>query len=266
MTSDLVVRDLEVIYQRSIVGLSNVSFSVGRGQIVALIGANGAGKSTSLRAVSGFIGLDNARVTKGELTYRGESLIGLRPPQIAKRGIVLVPEREKIFPNLTVLENLAVVLTRDEGQRKRLNALVFESFPRLAELKNKEAGLLSGGERQMLAIGAAIACGPELLLIDELSMGLAPVIVEELCSRLLQIRRELGITLLLVEQSASAVLSFADYAFVLENGVVALHGEAAKLKSDDNVRKLYLGIAEGGRSNYREARQKRLERASHAGA
>lgn len=264
MSGDLVLRNVEVIYQRSIIGLYDVSLQVAKGQIVALIGANGAGKSTTLRAISGFIGLDNAKVTKGEVIYKGESLIGLRPPQITQRGIVLVPEREKIFPNLTVAENLAVVLARDESQRKRLLSLVFESFPRLAELRNKEAGLLSGGERQMLAIGAAIVCGPELLLIDELSMGLAPVIVEELVRRLLQIRSELGITLLLVEQSAAAVLSFADYAFVLENGRVALHGEAARLRNDDTVRKLYLGLSDSGRVNYRDACRKRVEAASCA--
>ncbi|MGE0038699.1 MAG: ABC transporter ATP-binding protein, partial [Xanthobacteraceae bacterium] len=227
----------------------------------ALIGANGAGKSTTLRAISGFIGLDNAKIKKGGVTYKGESLVSLRPPQITRRGIVLVPEREKIFPNLTVAENLAVVLARDESQRKRLLSLVFESFPRLADLRNKEAGLLSGGERQMLAIGAAILCGPELLLIDELSIGLAPVIVEELVRRLVQIRSELGIALLLVEQSAAAVLSFADYAYVLENGRVALHGEAARLRDDDNVRKLYLGLSDTGRVNYRDARRKRVEAA-----
>lgn len=261
MSGDLVLRNVEVVYQRSIIGLYDVNLRVAKGQIVALIGANGAGKSTTLRAISGFIGLDNAKVTKGEVTYKSESLLGLRPPQVTRRGIVLVPEREKIFPNLTVTENLAVVLARDESQRKRLLSLVFESFPRLAELRNTEAGLLSGGERQMLAIGAAIVCDPELLMIDELSMGLAPVIVEELIRRLLRIRCELGITLLLVEQSAAAVLSFADYAFVLENGRVALHGEAAKLRNDDGVRKLYLGLSESGRVNYRDARRKRLEAA-----
>lgn len=261
MSDDLIVSGVEVVYQRAIVALHDVSFRVNRGQIVALIGSNGAGKTTSLRACSGFIGLDNARVTKGSITYKGKSLVGLRPPEVARCGIVLVPEREKVFPNLTVAENLSVVLCRNPDQRKRLHALVYESFPRLAELCNKEAGLLSGGERQMLAIGAAILCSPELLMIDELSMGLAPVIMEDLIRRLLDVRRELGMTLLLVEQSAAAVLSFADYAFVLENGRVALHGDAARLRNDDNVRKLYLGLSDAGRLNYRDARRNRLQSA-----
>jgi branched-chain amino acid transport system ATP-binding protein len=261
MSNDLIVSGVEVVYQRAIVALHEVSFRVNQGQIVALIGSNGAGKTTSLRACSGFIGLDNARVTKGSIVFKGQSLIGLRPPEVARRGIVVVPERDKVFPNLTVAENLAVVLCREPDRRKRLNALVYDSFPRLAELRDKEAGLLSGGERQMLAIGAAILCAPELLMIDELSMGLAPVIIEDLIRRLLEVRRELGITLLLVEQSAAAVLSFADYAFVLENGRVAMHGEAARLRDDDDVRKLYLGLSDSGRVNYRDARRLRLESA-----
>lgn len=263
MSGDLVISGVEVIYQRAIIALNDASFRVDQGQIVALIGSNGAGKTTSLRAISGFIGLDNARVTKGSITYKGESISGLRPPEVARRGIVLVPEREKVFPNLTVAENLAVVLCRDERQRRRLLALVYESFPRLAEMRRTEAGLLSGGERQMLAIGAAILCSPELLMIDELSMGLAPIIIDEVIRRLLAIRRELGITLLLVEQSAAVVLKCADYAYVLENGRVAMQGAAAKLRDDDNVRKHYLGLSDGGRANYREARQRRLGAANN---
>jgi branched-chain amino acid transport system ATP-binding protein len=168
-----------------------------------------------------------------------------------------VPEREKIFPNLTVAENLAVVVPRSGLGRRRQEEMIYRFFPRLADLRGRQAGLLSGGERQMLAIGAAIMCAPDLLMIDELSLGLAPVVIDDLIRRLLEIRRELGITLLLVEQNAAVVLSFADYAFLLENGRVAMHGEAAKLRADDNVRKLYLGLSDGGRINYREARERR---------
>jgi branched-chain amino acid transport system ATP-binding protein len=257
VTALLVVEDIEVVYQRAIVALQGVSLSVEPGQIVALIGSNGAGKTTCLRAISGFIGLDRAKVTRGRISYKGAVLNGLRPPEVARRGLVLVPEREKIFPNLTVAENLAVVVSRGGQDRRKAESMVYGFFPRLHELRRHQAGFLSGGERQMLAIGAAIMCAPETLMIDELSMGLAPVVIDDLIQRLLQIRRDLGITLLLVEQSAAAVLGFADYAFVLENGRVALHGEAKKLAKDENVRKLYLGLSEGGRTNYRYARIRR---------
>lgn len=259
----LLVEDIEVVYQRAIVALHGVSLGIEPGQIVALIGSNGAGKTTCLRAISGFIGLDGAKVTRGRISYKGAALNGLRPAEVARRGLVLVPEREKIFPNLTVAENLAVVVSRSERDRHKNEAMVYGFFPKLHDLRGKQAGLLSGGERQMLAIGAAIMCAPELLMIDELSMGLAPVVIDDLIQRLLQIRRDLGITLLLVEQSAAAVLGFADYAFVLENGRVALHGEARKLCEDENVRKLYLGLSEDERPNYRSARMKRQSIAAY---
>jgi branched-chain amino acid transport system ATP-binding protein len=265
MTSLLTIDGLEVSYQRVIVALHGISLTVSEGQIVALLGANGAGKSTTLRAISGFIGLDNARVTKGEVRYRGEAIHNLRPPQITKRGIVLVPEREKVFPNLTVSENLAVVISKESlHERRRRQDFVYSFFPRLGNLRSKEAGLLSGGERQMLAIGAAIVCAPELLLIDELSMGLAPVIIDDLIERLLEIRRELNITLLLVEQSASVVLNFVDYAYVLENGHIAMEGSAKDLRDNEDIQKVYLGVSAGERASYRDARERRQARQNNA--
>jgi branched-chain amino acid transport system ATP-binding protein len=264
MTPILAVDGLEVVYQHAITALHGVSLSVRTGQIVALVGANGAGKTTTLRAISGFIGLDNARVTKGRILYKGEQINGLRPPQITARRVVLVPEREKVFPNLTVAENLAVVVSPSNAQgRRRLETMVYGFFPRLADMRGREAGLLSGGERQMLAIGAAIMCSPELLLIDELSMGLAPVVIDELVEQLLEIRRELGITLVLVEQSAAVVLSFSDYAFVLENGRVVMEGVAKTLREDENIKKFYFGLSDGERVNYRDARSRRKSELSH---
>jgi len=251
----LEVRDLRVVYDRAIRALHGVSLNVAAGQMVAVLGANGAGKSTTLRAISGFIGLDKASIAGGAILYRGEPIAHLPPHQITRRGIVLVPEREKVFPNLTVLENITAVASSRAGtaKRRRLEAMVFEYFPRLAELRGREAGLLSGGERQMLAIGAALACDPELLLVDELSLGLAPVIVQDLARRLVEIRRELGITILLVEQSATVALAIADYLYILENGRLALEGPAATLRDNDAVRQSYLGGAKEGRVNYREA-------------
>ena len=256
MTALLVVEDIEVVYQRAIVALQGISFSVEPGQIVALIGSNGAGKTTCLRAISGFIGLDRAKVTRGRISYKGDVLNGLRPPRsgAARSGPRSRARKDLPQPDGGGKSRGRRVPWQD---RRKAKSMVYGFFPRLHELRRHQAGFLSGGERQMLAIGAAIMCAPETLMIDELSMGLAPVVIDDLIQRLLQIRRDLGITLLLVEQSAAAVLSFADYAFVLENGRVALHGEAKKLAKDENVRKLYLGLSEGGRTNYRYARIRR---------
>lgn len=252
----LSVEQVQVIYQRAIAALHGVSLNIKEGQITALLGANGAGKTTTLRAISGFIGLDNARVSRGKIRYRGQSIENWRPDQVAHLGIRLVPERDKVFPNLTVLENLDAVASPNlsKVQRSGLVELVLETFPRLVTHSRKSAGLLSGGERQMLAIGAAIVSAPNLLLIDELSLGLAPVIVEEIAARLVSLRREMNLTILLVEQSASIALKIADYAYVLENGRMTIAGAAADLRQDPSVQNAYLGHGSSGaeRRNYRD--------------
>lgn len=258
----LELRGVEVVYQRAIRALHGVSLQVEQGQIVAVLGANGAGKSTTLRSISGFIGLDNARVTAGHVFFEGEQIANRPPYQITSLGIVLIPERDKVFPNLTVQENLEVVNSRaGANERKRLEELVYEYFPRLSSLKKREAGLLSGGERQMLALGGAIVCAPRLLLVDELSMGLAPVIVDEISERLKRIRDELNFTLLLVEQSAAVAFRLADYAYVLEHGEVALHGSSQELQANEQVQQAYLGTSGGTRRSYRDARRRREEAA-----
>lgn len=254
------LQNVQVIYQRAIRALYGVSLKVEKGQIVAVLGANGAGKTTTLRAASGFIGLDNARVSAGQVLFDGEQIANLPPYQITSRGIVLVPEREKVFPNLTVSENIEVVGSRATTvERRRLEEMVYEYFPRLKTLRRREAGLLSGGERQMLALGSAIVCAPRLLLIDELSMGLAPVIVEEIMERLQTIRAELDFTILLVEQSASVAFKLADYAYVLEHGEVVIEGSTEELQANDQVQQAYLGTSGGTRRSYRDARRLRLE-------
>lgn len=248
----LQVQDLKVVYQRSILALDSVSLNVPKGAIVALLGANGAGKSTTLRAISGFTAGDNAQITAGSIRYNGEELRALHLPATTRRGIVLVPERDKVFPNLTVEENLAVVVSSaSREERKRIQETIFTYFPRLSGLRKRAAGLLSGGERQMLAVGAAVLCAPTLMLIDELSLGLAPVIVDELLARLREVQAERGMAILLVEQSAAVALSIASHAYVLENGRVALSGSAEALKNDAGVRELYLG-GSGKRDNYLE--------------
>jgi len=254
----LSVEKLEVVYQRAITAIQGVSLSVEKGQIVAVLGTNGAGKSTTLRAISGFLGIDDARVTDGSIRFRGHRIENRQPNEITRLGIALVPERDKVFPNLTVAENLAAPVTR--GARRDDEA-IYQVFPRLAELRGRTAGLLSGGERQMLAIAGALMCGPDLLLVDELSLGLAPVAVEELMQRLLQIRQDLGITILIVEQSATAALEIADYGYVLENGRVVLDGDAARLRGHGDIQEFYLGQSSGTeRRSYRDVKQYRRSR------
>jgi len=261
MTAPLLAIDkLQVAYHRVAVALHGVSLRVMPQTVVALLGNNGAGKTTTLRAISGFIGLDDARVIAGSIRFAGRRIENEPPHANTSRGIVLVPERDKVFPNLTVAENLTVAVSRraDAAERRRLQALVFQYFPALAELRPRLAGLLSGGERQMLAIGSAIVCKPELLLVDELSLGLAPVVVEDLARRLSSIRQELGITVLLVEQNAGVALAVADYGYVLENGHVVLEGAAAELRGRREIQESYLGQASGEeRRSYRALRPER---------
>ena len=254
--SILSVEHVEVVYQRAIAALHGVSLNIKEGEIAALLGANGAGKTTMLRAISGFVGLDDARVSRGKIRYRGQSVENWSPDRVARLGMRLVPERNKVFPNLTVLENLEAVASSNfsRAERMRLVELVFETFPRLVTHSRKSAGLLSGGERQMLAIGAAIVCKPDLLLIDELSLGLAPVIVEDIAGRLVSLRREMNLTIFLVEQSATVALKIADYAYVLENGRITVAGAAADLREDPSVKDAYLGHGSSStsRRNYRD--------------
>jgi len=263
MTTPLLQLDkVEVTYHRVITAVQGVSLAVPQGAIVALLGTNGAGKTTTLRAISGFIGLDDARVSDGAVFYRGERIDNHSPHEVTARGVTLVPERNKVFENLTVAENIAAVVPRT-GASHRLAAAVWDYFPALAPLRGREAGYLSGGERQMLAIGSALACGPELLLVDELSQGLAPLIVEELLGRLTAIRRDLGMTLLLVEQNAALALEVADYAYVIENGRIVLDGTPERLRGHQDIQEFYLGTGSGTgatRRNYRDVKQYRRSR------
>jgi len=256
MTPILQVEKVEVVYKRVVTAVQGISLNVAPKQIVALLGTNGAGKSTTLRAISGFLGLDDARVTEGLITFQGERIENRLPHEIAARGIALVPEREKVFPNLTVAENLEAPVGRDRAAEER----VYHFFPRLAELRNRVGGLLSGGERQMLGIGAALMCSPALLLIDELSLGLAPVVVQDLTARLRAVRDELGIAILLVEQSAAAALDIADYAYVMENGRIVLDGDRERLAGHRDIQEFYLGQGSAGRRSYREVKQYRRSR------
>ncbi|MEX2126645.1 MAG: ABC transporter ATP-binding protein [Xanthobacteraceae bacterium] len=259
----LSVEKLEVVYQHAITAVQGISFTVQPDQIVAVLGTNGAGKTTTLRAISGFLGIDDARVTEGAIAFKGRRIENHPPNEIAHLGVALVPERDKVFPNLTVVENLAAPVARglSRAERRRREDAAFQFFPRLADLRGRIGGLLSGGERQMLAIASALVGTPQLLLVDELSLGLAPVVVEDIMQRLIQIRRELGLAVVIVEQNAAVALQIADHGYVLENGRLVLDGDPKRLLEHEDIREFYLGQAGGGdRRSYRTVKQYRRRR------
>lgn len=231
----LSVSDLDVSYG-AIRAVRGISFDIAEGEIVTLIGANGAGKSTTLNTVSGLI-----RPDAGSIEFRGESIVGMKAHNVLKRGLALCPEGRRVFTHMSVAENLEMGgYTRTEAENRETLELVFDHFPRLRERAGQEAGTLSGGEQQMLAMGRALMSRPALLMLDEPSMGLAPLLVEEIFSIVKQLNAS-GTTVLLVEQNANMALSIADRAYVLETGTIKKTGTGAELLVDDDVRKAYLG-------------------------
>ena len=236
MGTMLQIDDINVYYG-AIHAIKGISLKVDQGEIVTLIGANGAGKSTTLRTISGLL-----KPKTGKITFEGKNIAGLPAHAIVKAGISQVPEGRRIFANMTVQENLdlgSYARQDTDGIAKDLK-IVFERFPRLLERKNQEAGTLSGGEQQMLAMGRALMSRPRLLLLDEPSMGLAPLLIKEIFS-IIQDINQAGTTILLVEQNANMALSIANRAYVLETGRITLSGEAQKLAASEDVRKAYLG-------------------------
>jgi branched-chain amino acid transport system ATP-binding protein len=257
----LEVENLEVTYSRVIVAVQGVSLKVPDNGIVALLGTNGAGKSTTVRAISGFLPVDDADIRKGTVRFAGQSIQGLPPYDIARRGVVLVPERRKIFETLTVEENLRIA--PHAGTAAAVSADIeklFEIFPVLAERRKQTSGYLSGGERQMLAISQALLCNPKLLIVDELSLGLAPLLVKELMARLLELREKFKLSILLIEQDARSALAIADYGYILEGGRVVYEGTADKLSSHGDVQEFYLGSGDSARMSYRDVKQYRRGR------
>ena len=232
----LEVRDATVHYHK-VAALRGVSLDVPDGSVVTIIGANGAGKSTLLRAISGLESL-----SEGEIRFGGERIDGTLPEKVVALGIAQVPEGRRVFPDLTVQENLntGAYLRRDREQVSRDLDGVFEHFPRLRERRRQWAKTLSGGEQQMLAIGRALMSNPRLLLLDEPTIGLSPVLVQEMARIIKEIHAR-GVPVVLVEQNAELALRLADYAYVLEIGSVALHGPASELHENDHVRRAYLG-------------------------
>lgn len=255
----LAVKELEVVYHRVATAIQGVSLAVPEGRIVALVGTNGAGKTTTLRAISGFLEAEDVQITEGSIDYCGERIDRLHPHERVGRGLVLVPERAKVFETLSVEDNLAVSVG-PRGRREAAERQALEYFPRLRQRRRQVAGYLSGGEKQMLAIAMALLCRPRLLMVDELSMGLAPMLVAHLMETLQRMNRELGLSLLVVEQNAMAALRIAHYAYVMENGRIVFDGTPERLVTHQDVREFYLGMdAEGARS-YEQVKQYRRKR------
>ncbi len=256
----LKINNIEVLYQHIILVLRGVSLEVPAGGIVTLLGANGAGKSTLLKAVSGLLRIEEGEVRTGSIEFEGERIDTRDASEVVRRGITQVMEGRRVFPHLTTEENLvAGAHTRDD--RRRLPGsleLVYGYFPRLAERRGVKAGYLSGGEQQMLAIGRALMARPRLMLLDEPSLGLAPLLVEEIFDIVRRLNRDQGVTVLLVEQNAVMALELASYGYVMESGRIVLDGPVESLRANEDVKEFYLGLTEvGGRRSYRDVKHYR---------
>jgi len=239
----LTLRNVEVVYNEISLAVRGVSLTVPRGSVVALLGANGAGKTTTIRAISGLLDIHDGRVREGDITLDGESIKKLSPHALVARGIAQVPEGRRVFGHLTVEENLRVGASalKDHHVKESLE-MVYELFPQLAERRRAEAGWMSGGEQQMVAVGRALMARPKLLLLDELSLGLAPQVIETIFARLTSVRAELNTAMLMVEQNAKLALEFCDYGYIMENGRIVLDGPSASLLGNSDVQEFYLGV------------------------
>ena len=256
----LSVSNIEVIYNNVILVLTGVSLEVPEGGVVALLGANGAGKTTTLKAISNLLRGERGEVTKGAISYRGERVERLTPNDLVKRGVIQVMEGRHCFGHLTVEENLLTgAFTRSDGRgavRAELDR-VYQYFPRLKERRQSLAGYISGGEQQMTAIGRALMARPNMILLDEPSMGLAPQIVEEIYEIVSRLNRETKVSFLLAEQNTNIALRYAGYGYILENGRVVMDGSAERLSANDDVKEFYLGLSAGGRKSYRDVKHYR---------
>jgi branched-chain amino acid transport system ATP-binding protein len=257
----LSVRDVEVIYDDVVLVLRGASLDVPDGAIVALLGANGAGKTTLLRAITGLLPIHRGKITKGSITLNGDSIAGFDAPAIVRRGVGQVMEGRRIFAELTVDENLSAgAYTRSsKSEVREAHTRVMDLFPRLRERRSATAGYLSGGEQQMLAIGRALMAAPRVLLLDEPSLGLAPLIVEQITQIIVDINAQ-GMSVLLVEQNAQMALSIARHGYVLETGQVVKEGPGPELLADKDIKEFYLGIGEAGRRSFRDVKSYRARK------
>jgi branched-chain amino acid transport system ATP-binding protein len=256
----LKLHNVEVVYDRTILVLRGVSFEVPKGQIVALLGSNGAGKSTTLKTISGILRPERGEVTAGAVELNGRRIDHHEPADIVKLGISQVMEGRRVFGLLTVEENLTAGAhtRRDKDQVNKDRELVYEYFPRLADRKVVKAGYLSGGEQQMLAIGRGLMSRPNLMLLDEPSLGLAPLLVEEIFEIVQRLNQQEGVTVLLVEQNAAMALTIAQHGYIMENGRIVLDGAAHVLRNNEDIKEFYLGLSEvGARKSYRDVKHYR---------
>ncbi|HWW47468.1 MAG TPA: ABC transporter ATP-binding protein [Xanthobacteraceae bacterium] len=252
----LAINNLKIVYDGAIEAVRDVSLAVPQGAIVALLGSNGAGKSSILKAVSGVLAIEEGEIEKGAIHFDGQPIHERTAEEVVRAGLVQVPEGRRLFVNLTVEENLMMGgYLQSPARLRELRDLVFELFPRVAERRDQIAGYLSGGEQQMVAVGRALMASPKLLALDEPSLGLAPLIIEAIYDTIVRMRKEIGLTILLVEQSAAQALAVADYAYILENGRVVLDGDAAKLSRNAEVQEYYLGYsASAARKSFRDVK------------
>ncbi|MBC7631312.1 MAG: ABC transporter ATP-binding protein [Flavobacterium sp.] len=252
----LTLNNVEVIYDEVILVLRGLSLSVPTGSIVALLGSNGAGKSTTLKAVSGLLPSEHGEVTDGSVTFDGNDITRMDPAERVRLGMSLCMEGRHVFEHLTVAENLtAGAYSQSRGKSHETYDLVYSYFPKLADMRSRVAGYLSGGEQQMLAIGRALMANPRLLMLDEPSLGLAPLLVKEIFAHIKQLNTELGLTVLVIEQNARRALDVADHGYIMEQGRIVLEGPAEDLKENPDVKEFYLGLGdEGTRKSYRDVK------------
>lgn len=252
----LLVNNIEVIYHNVILVLKGMSLQVNEGQIVTILGNNGAGKTTTLKAISGLLASEDGKVTDGFIQFRGERIDRTSPEKIVRKGIFQVMEGRRVFGDLTAEENLVVGghTNRNARKMKQDMELVFRYFPRLIQRRHTLAGYLSGGEQQMLVIGRGLMASPKLMLLDEPSMGLSPLLVSEIFEIIKRINKEEGVTILLVEQNARLALSIADHGYVVENGRIVLDDTADKLEQNADIQEFYLGLTEAGKKSYRDVK------------
>ena len=252
----LEINNIEVVYNKAVQVLRGLSLSVPKGAIVALLGSNGAGKSTTLKSVSGLLDLEDGEVVDGNITFKGRSVALDSPDKLVHRGLFHVMEGRHVFEDLTVEENLVAATYARKGSfgSKELFGLVYEYFPRLKDRHRRLAGYLSGGEQQMLAVGRALVAQPDLIMFDEPSLGLAPLLVEEIFKIIVRINREQGTSMLIVEQNAALTLAISNYGYIMENGKVVIDGTSDDLMKNEDVQEFYLGASgdDGENKNYRK--------------
>jgi len=256
----LKLNNIEVIYSNVILVLKGISMEIPDGSIVTLLGANGAGKTTTLKSISGLLSIEDGKVTDGSMEFDGKRIDNGNPEMTVKMGIAQILEGRIVFPHLTVEENLlaGAFTVRDGNTVKKDLGLMYQYFPRLKELKNKISGFLSGGEQQMCVIASALMSLPKLMLLDEPSLGLSPLLVTEIFGILRKINDEEKTAMLLVEQNAHAALELASFGYVMENGRIVLDGATEKLKENEDIKEFYLGLSEvGGQKNYRDVKHYR---------